>query len=107
MLGIVGLGVSEAFMAVAGIFFFPSIILILIAIFFEHVRDIAMVAGALKGMGATSAGLIAGSSIKLAKGLKSHPLTLPGALVFSFSRANGHRAFTSKVNYSDDIAGAI
>jgi chromate transporter len=84
MLGNRWFGGIGAFVAVSGIFLFPAIVLILVAIFFEHIKDIPLVAGALKGMGAVSAGLIAGSSIKLATGLKTHPITLWGALVFSF-----------------------
>jgi len=84
MLGNRWFGGLGAFLAVSGIFFFPSIVLILVAIFFEHIKDLPLVAGALKGMGAVSAGLIAGSSIKLATGLKTHPISLWGALVFSF-----------------------
>jgi chromate transporter len=33
-----------------------------------------VVAGAIKGMGAVAAGLIAGTSLKLASALKKHPL---------------------------------
>ena len=84
MLGNRWFGGIGAFVAVSGIFLFPAIVLILVAIFFEHIKDIPLVAGALKGMGAVSAGLIAGSSIKLATGLKTHPISLWGALVFSF-----------------------
>jgi len=84
MLGNRWFGGLGAFLAVLGIFFFPSVVLILVAIFFEHIKDLPLVAGALKGMGAVSAGLIAGSSIKLATGLKTHPISLWGALVFSF-----------------------
>ncbi|SMC31604.1 chromate transporter [Polynucleobacter kasalickyi] len=84
MLGNRWFGGLGAFLAVSGIFFFPSIVLILVAIFFEHIKDLPLVAGALKGMGAVSAGLIAGSSIKLATGLKTHPISLWGALLFSF-----------------------
>ena len=84
MLGNRWFGGLGAFLAVLGIFFFPSVVLILVAIFFEHIKDVPLVAGALKGMGAVSAGLIAGSSIKLATGLKTHPISLWGALVFSF-----------------------
>jgi len=83
MLGNRWFGGLGAFLAVAGIFLFPSIVLILVAIFFEHNKYLHLDAGALKGMGAVSAGLIAGSSIKLASGLKTHPITLWGALVFS------------------------
>ena len=45
-------------------------------------QDIPEVAGALQGMGAVAAGLIAGSAIKLASGLKGHPITFLGSMVF-------------------------
>lgn len=75
-----GIGVLVALL---GIFLFPSFILIFIALFFEQIRQFPLAEGALKGMGAVSAGLIAGSSIKLASGLRSHPITFWGAICFS------------------------
>ena len=82
MLGARYFGLRGALASIAGIFLFPSIVLILMAIFFEQMQDIPEVAGALQGMGAVAAGLIAGSAIKLALGLKDHPITFLGSMVF-------------------------
>ena len=42
-----------------------------------------MVAGALKGMGAVSAGLIIGSALKLMPTLKSNPIGVPGCAIIA------------------------
>jgi len=76
-------GPMGSFAAVAGIFSMPAVLLILVAIFFEQYREYPAVAGALHGMGAVSAGLIAGTSLKLAGSLKHHPLTFYGAIAFT------------------------
>lgn len=97
MLGNRWFGGLGALVAVAGIFFFPSILLILIAICFEQLRGFPLVAGALSGMGAVSAGLIAGSSIKLATGMKDHPISFTGALCFSLLAFIGLAVFHYKI----------
>ncbi len=83
MLGARCFGAMGAFMAVAGIFSMPALLLILIAIFFEQFREYPAIAGALHGMGAVSAGLIGGTSLKMAASLKTHPLTFFGAITFT------------------------
>lgn len=83
MLGNRNFGVKGAIVAVAGIFSMPAILLILMAIFFEHFRAYPAVVGALHGMGAVSAGLIAGTSLKMASHLKTHPLTVFVATVLA------------------------
>ena len=83
MLGARCFGAMGAFVAVAGIFSMPAILLMLVAIFFEQFREYPAVAGALHGMGAVSAGLIAGTSLKMAGSLKTHPLTFLGAITFT------------------------
>jgi chromate transporter len=76
-------GWMGAFVAVAGIFSFPAILLICVAVFFEHLRDYPAVASALQGMGAVSAGLIAGTSLKMASSLRTHPLSFFIAIIFT------------------------
>ena len=83
MLGARIFGAKGALMSVVGLFFFPSVLLVLIAIFFEHFRQYPAVSAALHGMGAVSAGLIAGTSLKLAEGLKYHPLSLPVTILIA------------------------
>lgn len=76
-------GPMGSFVAVAGIFSMPALLLILVAVFFEQFRDYHAISGALHGMGAVSAGLIAGTSLKMASSLKNHPLTFFGAISFT------------------------
>jgi len=83
MLGGRCFGAMGALVAVAGIFSIPALLLMLVAVFFEQFRDYPAVAGALYGMGVVSAGLIAGTSLKMASSLKEHPLTLIGAITFT------------------------
>ena len=78
-------GPMGSFVAVAGIFSMPAILLMVVAIFFEQYREYPAVAGALHGMGAVSAGLIGGTSLKLAGSLKNHPLTFYGAISFTIA----------------------
>ena len=67
-------GFSGALTAVAGMLLFPLLVLIVIAILSLNYGDQPLVTGALRGMGAVAAGLIAGTSLKLAKALRVHPL---------------------------------
>jgi chromate transporter len=67
-------GFLGALTAVAGMLLFPLLVLIVIAIFSLNYGDQPVISGALRGMGAVAAGLIAGTSLKLAKTLKTHPL---------------------------------
>lgn len=84
MIGARYFGFKGGLVAIAGIFGFPSIVLVLIAIFFDQFSSYPFVAGALKGMGAVSAGLIAGTSLKLAQGIKGHPIGTYVAFSFTF-----------------------
>lgn len=67
-------GLLGALAAIAGMLVFPMLALIVIAITYLHWGANPVVAGAIKGMGAVAAGLIAGTSLKLASALKKHPL---------------------------------
>ncbi len=75
-------GWQGALVASAGMLIFPMLALILIAMSYHHWGDHPAVAGAIRGMGAVAAGLIAGTSLKLATALKKHPLGyLPSILI--------------------------
>ncbi len=67
-------GWQGALTACAGMLVFPMLALIVIAMSYQHWGDQPAVAGAIRGMGAVAAGLIAGTSLKLATALKKHPL---------------------------------
>ena len=65
---------SGAIVAIAGMLLFPSLVLIGIAIFYLNIGQYPVANGILRGMGAVAAGLIAGTSLKMASALKTHPL---------------------------------
>lgn len=67
-------GLSGAIVAIAGMLLFPSLVLIGIAIFYLNIGQYPVANGILRGMGAVAAGLIAGTSLKMASALKTHPL---------------------------------
>jgi chromate transporter len=70
-------GWRGAFAALAGMMTVPLlIVLVLTVLYTQHAMNPA-VAGALKGMGAVSAGLIIGTGLKLAVGLRSSPMGVP------------------------------
>ena len=67
-------GLSGALVAIAGMLVFPMLALVLIAILYLNLGEYPVINGAIRGMGAVAAGLIAGTSLKLAGALKKHPL---------------------------------
>lgn len=70
-------GWRGAFAALAGMIAIPLVIVLAItALYAQHATNPA-VAGALKGMGAVSAGLIVGTALKLLGALKQNPMRLP------------------------------
>ena len=76
-------GWRGAFAALAGMMAVPLVIvLILTAIYAQYAMNPA-VSGALRGMGAVSAGLIVGTGLKLVGALRSNPMQAPvcGALL--------------------------
>jgi chromate transporter len=63
--------------ALGGLLVVPSAIVLTLAAVYVHWANQPAVAGAVRGMGAASAGLIAGTAIKLAAALRKNPLGLP------------------------------
>ena len=70
-------GLRGAFAALAGMLTFPLILVLALAVVYAEFSSHPAVAGALRGMGAVAAGLIAGVAIKLFTSIKSHPLGRP------------------------------
>ncbi|GGY95517.1 chromate transporter [Pseudoduganella plicata] len=70
-------GVSGALAALAGMLLVPSLVVLALATVYAQFSDNPRVAGALRGMGAVTAGMIAATGIKLAATLTRHPLPLP------------------------------
>lgn len=77
MLGHRYFGLRGALVALAGMLTFPLLGVLLLALLYGQFSDQPAVAGALRGMGAVAAGLIAATGLKLMSGLQMHPLGLP------------------------------
>jgi chromate transporter len=60
--------------ALGGIMAVPTVLVLALAALYVHYADVPAVAGALRGMAAVSAGLIAGTAWKLAGALRSNPM---------------------------------
>jgi chromate transporter len=74
MLGDRYYGFSGALLAMAGMLFFPLIIVLAMAVLYSGVSDLPQIQGALRGMGAVTAGLITATGFKLLPALKRNPL---------------------------------
>ena len=70
-------GWRGAFSALAGMMTVPLVIVLILTALYAEFASNPMVAGALKGMGAVSAGLIIGSALKLIPTLQRNPMGLP------------------------------
>lgn len=78
-------GLRGALAALAGMLALPLVIVLLMALMYSHFPDNPRLAGALRGMAAVSAGLITATGLKLAGGLKKHPLPLPWSIFLSLA----------------------
>lgn len=70
-------GWRGALTAVAGMLAFPLLIVLALAALFAGIADSPGVQGALRGMGAVAAGLIAGTGLKLISSLKKNIMGAP------------------------------
>ena len=80
-------GVPGALAGLAGMLLAPMAVVLLLAMAFGTVSDAPWAQGALRGMGAVSAGLIAAVGLKLMGALRSNPMGMPacvGLAVLSF-----------------------
>lgn len=71
-------GLRGALVALAGMLVFPLLVVLLLAAVFAGIADSPAAQGALRGMGAVAAGLIAATGLKLVSALKKNVM---GALV--------------------------
>ena len=84
-------GVRGALAAMGGMLTFPLLLVLVLAVVYAQFASHPAVAGALRGMGAVAAGLIAGMGIKLFTAIKNHPLgrllsaTLAGMTVIAMA----------------------
>lgn len=76
MLGGRYFGLRGALTALAGMLAVPLVIVLLLGVLYTRFGDNAQMAGALRGMAAVSAGMIAATGVKLATALARHPLPL-------------------------------
>jgi chromate transporter len=67
-------GVRGGMVALAGMLSFPLLIVLALAVVFAGVSDMPQVQGALRGMGAVAAGMIAATGLKLLAALKQNVL---------------------------------
>ena len=71
--------------ALAGMMAVPLVIVLAVTAVYAEYAQHPAVAGALKGMGAVAAGLIAGTGLKLAAALRLNPMGLPVCLALAAS----------------------
>lgn len=76
MLGARWFGPAGALAALAGLLVLPLALVLLLAAFHARYAGHPAVAGALRGMAAVSAGLIAGTALRLSSALAKNPLPL-------------------------------
>ena len=79
VLGARHFGLSGALAAACGLLALPLLLVLALAVLYGSVAETAVAQGALRGMGAVSAGLIAATGLKLAPALRSNPMGLAAA----------------------------
>lgn len=75
-------GLKGAMVALAGMLTVPLVLVLLLGIFYTHFAGHPGAAGALRGMGAVAAGLIAATGLKLFSALKNNVLGLRLCVAF-------------------------
>jgi len=81
MVGDRAFGLRGALAAIGGLTVVPLAIMLSIAALYTRYAGHPAVAGALRGMGATSAGLIVGTALKLGGSLRASPIGLAACVV--------------------------
>lgn len=76
-------GMAGALAGVAGMLAAPMVVVLVLAIAFGGVSDAAWAQGALRGMGAVSAGLIAAVGLKLISALRKNPMGMPACVLLA------------------------
>ncbi|MBB6579191.1 chromate transporter [Comamonas odontotermitis] len=76
-------GWRGALAASLGMLLVPMLLVIALAVLYNHWSASPAVAGAVRGMAAVAAGLVAGTACKLAASLRSNPLGLWAGLAFA------------------------
>jgi chromate transporter len=73
-------GWRGAFAALAGMMAVPLVLVLVVTAVYAEFAQHPAVAGALKGMGAVAAGLISGTALRLAAGLRGNPMGVPACV---------------------------
>ncbi|MEY4883930.1 MAG: hypothetical protein RIS34_1784 [Pseudomonadota bacterium] len=76
-------GLRGALVALAGMLTFPLLVVLVLAALFAGVADSPAAQGALRGMGAVAAGLIAATGLKLVSALKSNVMGAPACIALA------------------------
>lgn len=76
MIGARHFGLAGALTALAGLLALPLVIVLVVGVLHDRFADSPAVAGALRGLAAVSAGLIAGAGLKLTAALARGPIPL-------------------------------
>ena len=82
MIGERHFGLKGALVALAGLLTAPLFVVVTLAVLYAHFSAVPAVAGALRGMGAVTAGLIAATGFKLFPSLQKNVLGIGLCLVF-------------------------
>jgi chromate transporter len=78
-------GLAGALAGLAGMLTAPLIVVLLLAMAFGGVSEAAWAQGALRGMGAVSAGLIAAVGLKLIGALRNNPMGMPVCIALALA----------------------
>ena len=78
-------GLAGALAGLAGMLTAPLVVVLLLAMAFGSVSDAPWAQGALRGMGAVSAGLIAAVGLKLMGALRSNPMGMPMCIALAMA----------------------
>ena len=76
-------GWRGALSAALGMLLLPMLVVLALALLYNHWANVPQVAGAVRGMGAVAAGLVAGTACKLAGSLRGNRLGLALGLVLA------------------------
>ncbi len=83
ILGDRSFGLRGAMSALAGLLAVPLVIVLVLAALYEEFSRLPMVAGALRGMGAVAAGMVAATAVKLLGTLRANPMRAPVAIALT------------------------
>lgn len=100
-------GLRGALAAIGGMFMFPTILIILLAIGYAKFGEHPRVVGALHGMGAVAAALFIATGLKLLTSLKTNPLGLLSCGVIAVVTFVGIAIFHWNVIHSMLILGGL